>query len=172
MAADTPHLPDGTHVARPDRRAVIRGISAVGLAAFTAPLVASNAGAVTGAEPPPTPPKKKKGAAKGAKLVKQGNTPLASAEEIPVNSGMLFESDEYIVTQPEAGKFVGFDSLCTHEGCPIDVFDTPGEMNCSCHDSHFKLTDGSVISGPAKKPIPKKPILVEGGKIYKAKKVK
>jgi Rieske Fe-S protein len=103
------------------------------------------------------------------KLVKASNTPLAATTDIPVNKGMLFETDEYIVTQPTAGKFVGFDSLCTHEGCPVDVFDTPGEMDCSCHDSHFKITDGSVISGPAKKPMPKKPIIVENGQIYKAK---
>jgi Rieske Fe-S protein len=106
----------------------------------------------------------------GGKLVKDGTTPLASTSDIPVNSGMLFELDEYIVTQPSAGKFVGFDSLCTHQGCPVDVFDTPGEMDCSCHDSHFKITDGSVISGPAKKAMPMKPIIVEGGQIYKAKK--
>ena len=103
------------------------------------------------------------------KLVKASNTPLAATSDIPVNSGMLFETDEYIVTQPKAGQFIGFDSLCTHQGCPVDVFDTPGEMDCSCHDSHFKITDGSVISGPARKPMPKKPIIVENGQIYKAK---
>ena len=43
-------------------------------------------------------------------------------------------------------------------------------MSCSCHSTDFKITDGKVISGPAKKPMPTKPILVEDGQIYKAKK--
>ena len=195
-AADTPHLPDGTEGARPARRAVLRGISAMGLAAFAAPLALDSNAAATDAKtaaatapgPDPTPkpkPKKKKKAAakkaapkkkapakgkpKGGKLVKASNTPLATTADIPVNSGMLFEADEYIVTQPKAGKFVGFDSLCTHEGCPIDVFETPGKMSCSCHSSDFTLDTGKPTAGPARKPIPKKPIIVEGGNIYKAK---
>lgn len=121
----------------------------------------------TKAAKPEATPKATKPAA--GKLVKDGDTPLASTTDIPVNSGMLFEADQYIVAQPTAGKFIGYDALCTHEGCPVDVFDTPGEMDCSCHSSHFKVSDGSVISGPAKKPLPMKPIIVEGGKIYKAK---
>ncbi|MBA3745300.1 MAG: Rieske (2Fe-2S) protein [Sporichthya sp.] len=122
--------------------------------------------------PKPVPPKpsKPKGKPKPGDLVRASDTPLASTEDIPVNSGMLFEADEYIVTQPQAGKFVGFDSLCTHEGCPVDVFDRPGIMACSCHSTDFKITDGSVIRGPAKKPMPKKLIIVEDGQIYRAKK--
>ncbi len=195
-AADTPHLPDQAEGAGPDRRALLLGISAMGLAAFAAPLALdSNAAAVTaegaaqGPKPTPKPdpkkkaaakkkaaPKKKAGAKKGAKAakggkpVKDGDTPLTDASAIPVNSGMLFEADDYIITQPTAGKYVGFSSLCTHEGCPVDVFDRPGIMACSCHSTDFKITDGSVISGPARKPMPMKPIVVEGGKIYKAKK--
>ena len=102
--------------------------------------------------------------------VKASKTPLCSAGDIEVNHGALFESDGYVVTQPKAGKFVGFDSLCTHEGCPIDAFETPGEMDCTCHDSKFKLDTGKPFAGPAKKPVPKKPIIVEKGQIYKAKK--
>jgi Rieske Fe-S protein len=175
-AADTPNLPDGAEGIRPDRRTVLRGMSAMGLAAFAVPLAGHGDNATTAApeagreaNPKPTPkPSGKAPAAKG-KLVKASNTPLATTAEIPVNSGMLFEADEYIVTQPKAGKFVGFDSLCTHEGCPVDVFDTPGEMDCSCHSSKFKLDTGKPFAGPAKKPLPKKPIIIENGNIYKAK---
>jgi nitrite reductase/ring-hydroxylating ferredoxin subunit len=152
----------------------------MGLAAFTAPIAArANAAEnpTTALQDAPKPKPKPKPKAKGkgtatAKLVKASNTPLASTEDIPVNSGMLFEVDEYIVTQPKAGKFIGFDSLCTHEGCPIDAFDTPGEMDCTCHDSKFKLDSGKPFAGPAKKPVPKKPIIVENGQIYKAKPAK
>lgn len=184
-AAETPQLPDGAEGARPDRRAVLRGISAMGLAAFAVPLALdSNAAAATEAPttptsaqgPQPKPKPKKKGKGKGkpeeAKLVKASDTPLATTDQIPVNGGMLFEADEYIVTQPKAGTFVGFDALCTHEGCPVDVFDTPNTMSCSCHGAQFDANNGKVKGGPARKPLPKKPIIVEGTNIYKAKPAK
>ena len=179
-AADTPHLPDGAEGARPDRRAVLRGMSAMGLAAFAVPLTLdSNAAAATDATtapaspqgPQPKPKPKKKGG-KEPKLVKASDTPLGTTDQVPVNGGMLFEADEYIVTQPKAGKFVGFDALCTHEGCPVDVFDTPNTMSCSCHGAQFDANNGKVKGGPARKPLPKKPIIVEGNNIYKAKPAK
>ena len=213
-AADSPLHPEAADDAQVARRVLLRGVSAMGLAAFAAPLAACGSddepvGAVgPDATPEPivettpqatvappkgskTPKPEKTASAEptaeatatgkpeaspkatpkpaAAKLVKASDTPLGTTDTIPVNSGFLFEADEYIVTQPSAGKFVGFDSLCTHEGCPVDVFDTPGVMSCSCHSSNFKITDGKVISGPAPKPMPMKPIIVEDGKIYRAK---
>lgn len=211
-AADTPNRTEGADEAVVGRRVLLRGVSALGLAAFAAPLaacggddepaaVAENPGPTPEPTPEPTTaatatktpkpakspkaeptatteatktakpeatPKPSKAPA-APKLVKDGNTPLAATTDIPVNSGMLFEADAYVVTQPTAGKFIGFDDKCTHEGCPVDVFDRPGIMACSCHSTDFKITDGSVISGPARKPMPKKPIIVENGQIYKAK---
>lgn len=215
-AAETPNLPEGADDAQVGRRVVLRGISAMGLAAFAAaPLAACGGGdddpsvaapeatpeATIESTPSATATKPAKGTktpkpeatastqatktakpeaspkatpkatpkAGGAKLVKDGNTPLAATSDVPVGSGALFEIDEYVVTQPKANTFIGFTSLCTHEQCPVDVFDTPGEMACSCHSTIFDLTTGAVKSGPARKPLPKKPILVEGGQIYKAK---
>jgi nitrite reductase/ring-hydroxylating ferredoxin subunit len=216
-AAETPNLPEGADDAQVGRRVVLRGISAMGLAAFAAaPLAACGGGddepsvaapeatpeasveatpSATATKPgkatkspkpeatastqatktataeatPKTTPKATPKPAGGAKLVKASNTPLAAATDVPVGSGALFELDEYVVTQPKANTFIGFTSLCTHEQCPVDVFDTPGEMACSCHSSIFDLTTGAVKSGPARKPLPKKPIIVEGGQIYKAK---
>ncbi|HUR03766.1 MAG TPA: Rieske (2Fe-2S) protein [Nonomuraea sp.] len=190
-AADTPTPPDETEGAGLDRRGAIRGFSAMGLAALAVPLAArpgaddpitslikSLTGGGSEPEPAPAPAPEPKPETKvtsvqpKGKFAKAGNTPMGSVDEIPVNSGMLFEADQYIVTQPKAGEFVGFDSLCTHEGCPVDVFDRPGIMACSCHSTDFKITNGAVIKGPAKKPMPQKPIVIENGKIYKAKKAK
>jgi nitrite reductase/ring-hydroxylating ferredoxin subunit len=191
-AADTPTPPDETERVGPDRRTALRGMSAMGLAALAAPLAVRpgdgnpitdllntlTGGGGSAPAPAPTPapapapsgPKPKDVHPKG--YVKAGNTPLASTDDIPVKHGMLFEADEYVVTQPKAGQFIGFDSLCTHEGCPIDVFDKAGEMDCSCHSSKFKLDTGKPFYGPAKKAIPKKPIIIENGQIFKAKKAK
>lgn len=173
-AVDSPYLTDDPDDGRPGRRTVLRGISAMGLAALAVPLSGAAAGAAEAPGPKPKPKKKTPGKKppKGAKLVKASDTPLATTDSIPVNGGMLFEADEYVITQPKAGKFLGFDSLCTHEGCPVDVFDKPNTMSCSCHSTDFDATTGKVKSGPAKKPLPKKPIIVEGNNIYRAKPAK
>jgi Rieske Fe-S protein len=120
-------------------------------------------------EPPPKPTKVKSVTPKGD-FKKASNTEMGTTADVPVSSGHLFETDEYVVTQPKEGAFVGFDSLCTHEGCPVDIFDTPGKMSCGCHGATYDLATGKVLKGPAKKPLPLKPIVIENGKIYKAKK--
>jgi len=190
-AAETPDNAENVEGVAPDRRSVLRGLSTMGMAALVAPIAVRPADPITDlintltgnspgpapapsspSSPAPEPPAPKAPDYKPKGYVKASNTPLGNASDIPVNHGMLFEADGYVVTQPKAGKFVGFDSLCTHEGCPIDAFDTPGEMDCTCHDSKFKLDSGKPFAGPAKKPIPKKPIIIENGQIYKAKKAK
>jgi Rieske Fe-S protein len=40
-----------------------------------------------------------------------------------------------------------------------------GVINCPCHNSNFSVTDGSVKSGPAKKPLPEMQITVSGDSI-------
>jgi Rieske Fe-S protein len=179
-AADTPDLPEESETLGPDRRAALRGMSAMGLAAFAIPFAARpqaddpvtsliktlTGGGSEPAEPTPTPapapkpPTKVQSVEPKGKFVKASKTPMGSVEDVPVEGGVLFESDQYVVTQPKAGHFVGFDALCTHEGCPVDVFDKPGVMSCSCHSTDFDITTGKVLAGPAKKPMPKKPIII------------
>ena len=191
-AADMPDRPEESESVGPDRRAAIRGFSAMGLAAFAVPFAArpqaddpvtSLIKSLTGGgsepappapspEPTPEPATKVTSVEPKGKYVKASKTPMGSVEDVPVEGGVLFESDQYVVTQPKAGHFVGFDALCTHEGCPEDVFDTPGKIECSCHGAAFDATSGKVEGGPAKKPLPKKPIIVEGNNIYKAKPAK
>ncbi len=194
MAADTPNPPDETEGTGLDRRGAIRGFSAMGLAAFVAPLAASRPDAddpitsliktLTGggsepappSSPPPAPepkpPTKVKSVEPKGDYVKASKTEMGTTGDVPLNSGKLYESDQYIVTQPKEGVFVGFDALCTHEGCPVDIFSEPGKMSCGCHGASFDLASGKPTAGPAKKPMPKKPIVIEGDKIYKAKKKK
>jgi Rieske Fe-S protein len=40
-----------------------------------------------------------------------------------------------------------------------------GTINCPCHGSTFKITDGSVVTGPATSPLTAAKIAVSGGKI-------
>ena len=64
------------------------------------------------------------------------------------------------MTQPTAGQFKAFSSICTHAGCPVaDVTDT---INCNCHGSKFSITDGSVVNGPASQPLAARTATVAG----------
>jgi Rieske Fe-S protein len=66
--------------------------------------------------------------------------------------------------QPEAGSFKAFSAVCTHQGCAVKSV-TNGDIVCPCHNSIFSVTDGSVKSGPAKKPLPEVAIKVDGDSI-------
>ncbi|MEO3777908.1 Rieske (2Fe-2S) protein [Micromonospora sp. B11E3] len=89
---------------------------------------------------------------------------LAHTTDIPVGGGVIYASKGVVVTQPAAGQFKGFDSICTHQGCPVSNVDG-GTINCTCHNSRFSIADGSVKGGPATKPLPPKEIRVDGDQI-------
>jgi Rieske Fe-S protein len=86
---------------------------------------------------------------------------LAKTADIPVGSGVIV--DDVVVTQPTAGDFKGFSSVCTHAGCNVaEVVDAV--IKCPCHGSEFGL-DGAVVKGPATKPLATKAITVQGDSI-------
>lgn len=93
-----------------------------------------------------------------------GGSGLAKTSDIPVGGGKIFADAGVVVTQPTAGQFKGFSSVCTHMGCTVaDV--SGGTINCHCHGSQFKVTDGSVAHGPATAPLPPKKVSISGGEI-------
>lgn len=76
---------------------------------------------------------------------------LGKATDVPVGGGKIFTDKKVVVTQPAAGEFQAFSTVCTHQGCLVDkITDT---IDCPCHGSKFKF-DGSVATGPATKPLP------------------
>ncbi|RZU17836.1 Rieske (2Fe-2S) protein [Streptomyces sp. BK239] len=93
-----------------------------------------------------------------------GGTALTTTAEIPQGGGKVFEDKKVVVVQPSAGQFKAFSSVCTHAGCAVKSI-ADGVINCPCHNSNFSITDGSVKSGPAKKPLPEVPIKVSGDSI-------
>lgn len=87
--------------------------------------------------------------------------------EIPVGSGKYFSAVAVIVTQPAAGSFRAFSSVCTHQGCPVTQF-SGALMICPCHGSEYSIKDGSVVKGPAPQPLAAKKFTVAGGKVVVA----
>ncbi|MCX4388396.1 Rieske (2Fe-2S) protein [Micromonospora peucetia] len=95
---------------------------------------------------------------------REGAQSLARTADIPVGGGAVYPAQGVVITQPRAGEFKGFDSICTHQGCPVTNVDG-GTINCTCHFSKFSIEDGSVKGGPATKPLPAKNVKVTGDQI-------
>ncbi|MFF7388293.1 Rieske (2Fe-2S) protein [Streptomyces scabiei] len=93
-----------------------------------------------------------------------GGKEIAKTADIPEGGGKIFESEGVVVTQPEAGTFKAFSSVCTHQGCAVKTI-ADGVINCPCHNSNFSIADGSVKSGPATKALPAKEVTVSGDSI-------
>jgi Rieske Fe-S protein len=81
-----------------------------------------------------------------------------------MEGGKIFADQAVVVTQPAAGPFKAFSATCTHKGCLLSgVADSA--INCKCHGARFALSDGSVLSGPAKEPLAPRAITVAGDTI-------
>jgi nitrite reductase/ring-hydroxylating ferredoxin subunit len=90
------------------------------------------------------------------------STPVTlPSADVPVGGGAIYPDAGVVVTQPEQGAFRAFSAACTHQGCLVQSV-TDGQIVCPCHASHFAITDGSVVSGPALKPLPGLPVDVSG----------
>ncbi|MGV9818075.1 QcrA and Rieske domain-containing protein [Nocardia xishanensis] len=88
-------------------------------------------------------------------------TVLAKTADVPVGGGVI--AGDTVITQPSAGVFVGLDSTCTHAGCRVAEV-AGGTVNCRCHGSKFAL-DGSVVAGPAQRPLASRTVRVEGDSV-------
>jgi Rieske Fe-S protein len=91
-------------------------------------------------------------------------TALARTDDIPLDGGKIFPDQHVVVTQPAAGQYKGFSSVCTHKGCAVSQV-ANGRIICPCHGSEYSITDGSVQTGPAPRPLPHVAIKVKDGEI-------
>ena len=89
---------------------------------------------------------------------------LGLTSEIPLGGGKVFMAHQVVVTQPAAGQFRAFSAVCTHVGCICNRV-ANGTIDCPCHGSTFKVTDGAVVTGPAASPLAAKSIAIKDGKI-------
>jgi Rieske Fe-S protein len=90
---------------------------------------------------------------------------LATTSQIPDGGGKIIDAERIVITQPQSGTFKAFTAICTHEGCFVNSVSN-GTINCPCHGSKFSITDGSVVHGPATRPLAPIAINVEGTSIF------
>ena len=102
--------------------------------------------------------------AKASAPAKMNGTVLGDASEIPVGGGKIYTAAKVVVTQPTRGQYNGFSAVCTHVGCIMSQV-ANGTIDCPCHGSEFKITNGAVVTGPAPSPLPAKQITVADGKV-------
>jgi nitrite reductase/ring-hydroxylating ferredoxin subunit len=89
---------------------------------------------------------------------------LGVARDIPVGGGRIFTTERVVVTQPSRGQFRAFSAVCTHVGCVLNEV-AGGTIDCPCHGSKFRITNGTVVTGPASRPLPEKQIAITEGRI-------
>ncbi|MBM7800238.1 Rieske Fe-S protein [Microlunatus panaciterrae] len=133
--------------AGPTRRTVLKSAGLVALAGTGAAAL----GACT-TESRITSPSAAKTTGAGARVAKA---------DVPEGGGVILPDADYVVTQPAAGQFKAFSKICTHAGCPVGQIQN-AEIICPCHGSHFSITDGSPVSGPAQKALPAAKVTVSG----------
>ena len=90
---------------------------------------------------------------------KPKGTVLGATSEIPVGGGAIYTAAKVVVTQPASGQYKAFSAVCTHVGCLVNKV-TSGTIDCPCHGSEFKITNGAVVAGPAPSPLPARQIKI------------
>lgn len=88
---------------------------------------------------------------------------LGKASVVPVGGGTVFAAQRVVVTQPQAGRYVGLSAVCTHQGCVVADVDG-GTINCPCHGSRYHL-DGTVARGPAPRSLALRRVTVVDGEL-------
>jgi nitrite reductase/ring-hydroxylating ferredoxin subunit len=148
------------------RRGVLAGVGLAGLAgAITACGGGSSSSQAGGTGTTPAAPASTQAAGSSASAGGAAAGALATISQIPVGSGMIFTSQQVVVTQPASGEFKAFSAVCTHMGCIVNQV-SGGTIDCPCHGSQYSIKTGDVVAGPAPKPLAAKQIKVTGDSIF------
>lgn len=75
---------------------------------------------------------------------------------------ILHHGRHLAVHRRDDGELVALSARCTHLGCLVQFNDGEQTWECPCHGSRFAL-DGSVIQGPATKPLAQRPVSADPG---------
>ncbi|GHB48622.1 QcrA and Rieske domain-containing protein [Mongoliitalea lutea] len=87
---------------------------------------------------------------------------LSQASQLSNAGGwVLVTQARVLVANIGSNQFTALTSVCTHSGCDRNWSFSNNVFVCSCHNSRFN-PDGSVINGPAARPLQSFPITRDG----------
>lgn len=79
--------------------------------------------------------------------------------------GQLSQETILVIPSPsDSTKIIAVNPTCSHAGCAVEWEKDEKAFLCPCHDSLFS-SEGKVLQGPAKSPLPVYPTKIEGDKI-------
>lgn len=182
--------PETDQQAHPSRRTMM-SVGAVGLASMAGLTACGGSGAATGPAALPmtggvlgdqgaTPGATGQGLVAGQAGSAQKNAqagqgandkPAADGATLPLNSvpkggfttTTMSDGKPVIVAQTKAGKVVAYSATCTHQGCQVVA--EGKKLGCPCHGAEFDPLTGKALKGPAKKPLSRVNVTVEGDTI-------
>jgi len=99
----------------------------------------------------------------------EGWTDVGALDELPEGRAIRVEVDGGPAMVVRSGDdLFAIGSRCTHQGAPLDrgvlrIAASQRTVTCPAHGSMFSLDDGSVVRGPASRPVPSFDVRVEEG---------
>ena len=107
-------------------------------------------------EPPPPPPE--------AFVREDGFVAIGPTLALQTDGFLAGKAGELaVIVTPSSDNETGYqavDSTCTHQGCTVDWNVEKSQYECPCHSSRFN-GDGSIVNGPAQKPLPSFDVKIE-----------
>jgi len=80
-------------------------------------------------------------------------TRICPSDAVPAGELRQFKvGDSELLVVNSAGRLLCLAARCTHAGAPLVEGELSGDvLTCPWHGSRFKVTDGSVVRGPAER---------------------
>ena len=94
---------------------------------------------------------------------------IAAVGEVPVGGVKLFAypsaEDPCILVRTAADSYVAYSQKCTHLSCAVIYSQAENRLECPCHQGFFSIADGSVLSGPPQRALPRVALQQSNGKL-------
>jgi cytochrome b6-f complex iron-sulfur subunit len=95
---------------------------------------------------------------------------VAGVDELPVGGAKVFASpaggEPCLLMRLEPEAFAACSQRCTHLGCPVIYRSAEARLYCPCHEGFFDATDGRVLGGPPRRPLPQIELERRGDEIW------